>query len=76
LSDRVAALEVEIARLKAKLEDAQQKEDPWIRDVSGAFAGDLAFLEAMRLGREYRESTRPKPRKRRIPPAARQGKAR
>lgn len=76
LTDRVTALEFEVARLKAELENALQKENPWIRDVWGAFAGDLAFLEAMRLGREYRESTRPKQKKRRIPPAARQGKAR
>ena len=73
---RVAALEVQVARLKAKLEDAHQKENPWIRDVWGAFAGDPAFLEAMRLGREYRESFRPKPKKRRSPSATHKGKAR
>ena len=28
--------------------------------VWGAFAGDPMFLEAMKLGREYRESLRPK----------------
>jgi hypothetical protein len=65
LADRVAALEREVARLAMKLEHADKKDDPWKTDVFGAFAGDPDFLEAMRLGREWRESFRPKPRKRR-----------
>jgi hypothetical protein len=66
LKDRVAALETEVARLKAKVEEQGQKaEQPWWKQISGAFANDPDFEEAMRLGREYRESFRPKPRKRR-----------
>ena len=64
LADRVAALEVEVAQLKTRL-DAQDKSDPWMEDVWGAFANDPAIEEAMELGRKYRESLRPKPRKRR-----------
>jgi hypothetical protein len=64
LEDRVAALEAEVAKLKAKLEGQAGAEVPWWKKIRGSFANDPAFLEAMRLGREYRESLRPKPRKR------------
>lgn len=62
LKDRVAALEAEVARLKEKLEG---NSGSWTDEIVGAFANDPAFEEAMRLGREYRESLRPKPKKRR-----------
>jgi hypothetical protein len=64
LEDRVAMLEAEMARLKTKIETASSGEAPWKRIV-GVFANDPAFTEAMRLGREYRESLRPPARKRR-----------
>jgi hypothetical protein len=63
LERRVTALEAEVARLRAKVEP--EPEIPWWEQIYGSFKGDPAFLEAMRLGREYRESLRPKPRKRR-----------
>ena len=62
LKDRVAALEAEVARLKEIVGNSEPKE-PWWKRIAGTFAGDPAFLEAMRLGREYRESLRPKPKK-------------
>ena len=62
LKDRVAALEAEMARLKEKLEIDSK---PWTEAIAGAFANDPAFDEAMRLGRKYRESLRPKPTKKR-----------
>jgi hypothetical protein len=65
LSQRVAALEAEVAQLKVRLDATDKSKDPWIEHVWGAFAGDPAFEEAMRLGREWRESFRPKPSKRR-----------
>ncbi|MBS1790638.1 MAG: hypothetical protein JST85_23170 [Acidobacteria bacterium] len=63
-------LETRIANLEAKVEQLQHavgvagEEDqpqPWWESVVGAFADDDAFEEAMRLGRDYRESLRPKP---------------
>ena len=53
---RLANLEAEVTRLKQKLEEPQPH---WVDQVYGAFAEDADFLEAMRLGREYRESLRP-----------------
>ena len=60
LKDRVAALEADVARLKEKLEGNSKS---WTDEIAGAFANDPAFEEAMRLGREYRESLRHKSRK-------------
>jgi hypothetical protein len=65
LKDRVAALEAEVARLKAKAEGSDKPSDPWMEKVWGAFANDPDFLEAMRLGREYRVSLRPRSRQHR-----------
>lgn len=59
LERRVAALETEVAKLKG------EPPKPWAEQIHGIFANDPAFEEAMRLGREYREPLRPKPRKRR-----------
>ncbi len=61
LKDRVAALEAEVARLK-EMVFSSKDETPWWKRIAGTFAGDPAFLEAMRLGREYRQSLRPKKR--------------
>ena len=58
---RVAALEAEVARLKQQLESPAQSKGHWVDKVYGAFADDPDFLEAMRLGRKFRESLRPKP---------------
>jgi hypothetical protein len=55
LESRVAALEAEMARLKRRLEAASSSEPQW-KKIVGVFANDLAFSEAMRLRREYRES--------------------
>ncbi len=62
LKDRVAVLEAEVANLKEMVSNPKSKK-PWWKEIAGAFRGDPAFLEAMRLGREYRESLRPKPKK-------------
>lgn len=58
LEERVAYLEAEVARLKNKVENGLPAE-PWWEQIVGAFAGNSAYDEAMRLGREYRDSLRP-----------------
>lgn len=55
------------AGVTAKRSRTAAKKKSLVDHVSGAFANDPIFLEAMRLGREYRESLRPdaKPKTRR-----------
>jgi len=69
-----SALEVEVARLKERLEESAEPKPHWVDKVYGAFANDPDFLEAMRLGRQYRESLRPKPIKRPAKRPAKPGK--
>jgi hypothetical protein len=69
---RLAALEAEVAQLKQRLEENVEPKKHWVDKVAGAFADDPDFLEAMRLGREYRESLRPKPAKRSTKQSAKQ----
>jgi hypothetical protein len=57
LEDRVALLEAEVARLKSKIGN-QSPSQPWWEKITGAFADNPAYDEAMRLGQEYRESLR------------------
>jgi hypothetical protein len=64
LKDRVAALEAEVARLKAALERPNAAPQRWWHQIAGTFANDPIYEEAMRLGREYRESLRPNLRRR------------
>jgi hypothetical protein len=62
LERRVHALEAQVAWLKAQLEEAVGPQVPWWQKISGSFANDPEFDEAMRLGREWRESFQPKKR--------------
>lgn len=58
IEERLAALEAEVARLKERqLGDEAKK--PWWEEIWGTFKDDPHYEEAMRLGREYRESLRP-----------------
>jgi hypothetical protein len=65
LKDRVAALEAEVAELKARLAGSERKAQPWWELIAGTFAGDPVYEEAMRLGRKWRDSAATRPRKRR-----------
>lgn len=58
LEERVAYLEAEVARLKNKIENDLSFR-PWWEQIAGTFADNSAYDEAMRLGREYRDSLRP-----------------
>ncbi|HEV3081820.1 MAG TPA: hypothetical protein VGY66_18715 [Gemmataceae bacterium] len=62
---RLVALEAEVMRLKESFEKLAAPERPWWKEVAGTFVNDPIYEEAMRLGRQYRESLRPKPRKKR-----------
>jgi hypothetical protein len=60
LEERVAAIEAELAQLKQRLTVAQPPGGmPWWKQIIGVFEHDVEFDEAMRLGREYRQSLRP-----------------
>lgn len=62
LEERVGALESELADLKRQLrQDKVCSDVPWWEQRFGAFADSPEYDEAMRLGREYRESLRPAP---------------
>lgn len=61
LEDRVANLEQELAQLKAQIVSGKEHPHPWVDRLKGAFKGNKKFLQAMELGRQYRESLRPKP---------------
>ncbi len=62
LEQRVTALEAEIELLKNRIMDREDKKDGW-RAMVGAFLNDPYYEQAMKLGREYRESLRPKKKK-------------
>lgn len=61
LEHRVAALEAEVIKLKSQME-AMQTTQPWWEQIAGTFQHDPMYEEAMRLGRQYRQSLRPKKR--------------
>jgi hypothetical protein len=61
LEERMAVLEQELALLKQQLQaDQLPAIVPWWEKIAGTFAKSENYDEAMRLGREYRESLRPK----------------
>jgi hypothetical protein len=62
LKHRMDLLEQELEKLKERIDPTPAK--PWWIELFGVHRDDPAFAEAMRLGREYRESLRPKPRSR------------
>lgn len=57
--ERLSALEKELARLKAKVEGTVQ-EKPWWERIAGTFHNDPVYEKAMKLGRQYRRSLKPK----------------
>ena len=58
LEERVTRLEAEVIALKRQLKQGDGMGIPWWDQIAGTFAGDPAFDEAMRLGRQYREAQR------------------
>jgi hypothetical protein len=60
VEERLAAVELELAELKRRLPPAPDKKN-WIDAICGSFKDDPEFDEILRLGREIRQSDRPKP---------------
>jgi hypothetical protein len=61
LEERVTAIEAELAELKKRLTSEKSQGDlPWWEKIFGTFADSEEYEAAMRLGKEYRESLRPK----------------
>ena len=61
LEERVAKIEAELVQVKEQLSTTQSSTGaPWWKKIVGVYKNDPEFVEAMRLGREYRESLRPK----------------
>ena len=57
IEKRLEMLEAEVALLKSEVKKKGNKSEiPWWKQRIGIFADDPAHEEAMRLGREYRES--------------------
>ena len=56
LEARLTRVEQELAELKAAL--TKNRAEPWYRQIVGDFAGDEAFREIIRLGREIRRGKR------------------
>ena len=61
LEARLSVVEQELAQLKQKIQaETPPASLPWWEQIFGTFADSEAHEEATRLGREYRESLRPK----------------
>jgi hypothetical protein len=58
-SERIARLEEEVSRLSQHAA-ASAPETAWWKRIVGVFQDDREFDEAMRLGRAYRDSLRPR----------------
>ena len=58
LEERLAAVEIELQKLKKEKEQSKEQEKaiPWWEQIRGGFKDDPHYLEAMRLGREWREA--------------------
>jgi hypothetical protein len=65
---RIQALQERAARLRAMLDEIQGDWVGWHHLVGSHADAPEAFEEAMRLGREWRESFRPKPGRRKARP--------
>jgi hypothetical protein len=67
LEQRVRTLELAVGELSRAVRSSSARvsgpNPTWYIEEAGRFANDPVFDEIVRLGREYRESLRPKPRK-------------
>lgn len=56
LEARLTALETEMAQLKQRLDQEPVSKTHWVDQIFGIFADDPLFEEAVRYGREWRDS--------------------
>ena len=56
VEDRLIEIEKRVDRLERELADSHSGAQPWWRRVAGRFKDNPEFDEAVRLGREYRQS--------------------
>jgi hypothetical protein len=67
IEKRLTTIEREIAELKSRISIPPTSPNNWIEQIAGTFSSPqdkIAFDEAMRYGRKWRNAQRPKPRKR------------
>jgi hypothetical protein len=55
IEKRLKALEAEVAALKQQVNGESAPKRTWLDERWGAFAGDPLYIEAMRLGAEWRK---------------------
>ena len=58
VEQRLTRLEAEVEALKRERMDVAPVQQPWWEQISGVFKDSPEFEEAMRLGREWRQSQR------------------
>jgi len=58
LEERVLVVEQELAALKQRVNAETSPPLPWWEKIAGTFANNPEYDEAMRLGREWRETQR------------------
>lgn len=56
LEERLTRLEAEVEALKRERAVVEPARKPWWEEIRGTFKDDPAYVEAMRLGREWRQS--------------------
>jgi len=56
---RIAQLEQQVDALRRRIELLGEAK-PWWAKIAGSFEKDPIYAKAMKLGREYRESLRPR----------------
>lgn len=63
LEQRLRTMERELAQIKERIGALPAPSAPWWHKIWGRFADDESFPLAVKLGREYRESLRPRPKR-------------
>ncbi len=68
LEDRMTRMENDLKEIKTMIPLAEELKRPWLDRIYGAFENNEVFLQAMELGRQYRDSQRPASGKRKKKP--------